>query len=416
MKKNRIIRTVLTAVLISALFTGCGSSSSGSAARKSDYEGAAAEEAYAPMSAAANYDTGYGENYAYDEEAIEEDFAEAGSYENAKDAPTEGEEIGKTAASKRKLITTVNITAESEDMDNFLPRLEQKVQSMGGYMESSNVYQNSYDKHRSAEFTIRIPSARLKEFLSEVENGTNILRRSTNTEDITLQYTDTESHKRALEAEQKQLLEIMSKAEEISDIITIEEQLTDVRYRLDSIRSQLKTYDNQVDYSTVYLNVEEVIQYTEPPVEGPLERIRKGFAESLQSVWDFLVEFFIWFVTHIPQLILFIVFLLILGAIIRVIRAILKKRSEKYRERAAARAEKRAEKQRLKQMKRAGMMQKAGQPQAAQPAAQPSMPEPPAAPAAPAAVDANAVPPAETGKPGSQETASQDESSKDSQK
>jgi hypothetical protein len=301
-------------------------------------------------------------------------------------------------------------------MDNFLPRLEQKVQSMGGYMESSNVYQNSYDKHRSAEFTIRIPSARLKEFLSEVENGTNILRRSTNTEDITLQYTDTESHKRALEAEQKQLLEIMSKAEEISDIITIEEQLTDVRYRLDSIRSQLKTYDNQVDYSTVYLNVEEVIQYTEPPVEGPLERIRKGFAESLQSVWDFLVEFFIWFVTHIPQLILFIVFLLILGAIIRVIRAILKKRSEKYRERAAARAEKRAEKQRLKQMKRAGMMQKAGQPQAAQPAAQPSMPEPPAAPAAPAAVDANAVPPAETGKPGSQETASQDESSKDSQK
>ena len=51
----------------------------------------------------------------------------------------------------------------------------------------------------------------------------------------------------------------------MEDIITIEQRLSDVRYQLESMESQLRSYDNRVDYSTVYLYIDEVEVYT--PVE-----------------------------------------------------------------------------------------------------------------------------------------------------
>ena len=70
-----------------------------------------------------------------------------------------------------------------------------------------------------------------------------------------------QSHKKALLAEQESLLSMMEQAESIEDIIAINEQLTDVRYQIESMESQLRTYDNQVDYSTVNLYIDEVERY-----------------------------------------------------------------------------------------------------------------------------------------------------------
>jgi hypothetical protein len=69
---------------------------------------------------------------------------------------------------------------------------------------------------------------------------------------------DLESHKKALQEEEKRLLSFMEDAESIEDLITIEDRLTNVRYQLESMESQLRTYDNQVNYSSVHMNIEEV--------------------------------------------------------------------------------------------------------------------------------------------------------------
>ena len=69
---------------------------------------------------------------------------------------------------------------------------------------------------------------------------------------MTLQYVDLESHKKALTTEQDRLIELMEQAETVEDIITIEGRLSEVRYQLESMESQLRTYDNKIDYSTVY--------------------------------------------------------------------------------------------------------------------------------------------------------------------
>ena len=327
MKKNYII----LAVLLAAVLTGCGSSKSATSAdsgayvsksRGAENPGYAAEEAaYAADSADYNAE-------AY-EEAAESPESSAGG-ENA--VLNEGE-AENNAKSSRKLITTADVSTETDDVEAFVSNTEKKIEALGGYVESSSIYNDSdyyRDSYKSADITARIPSDKFKEFMNDVEGSSNVTSRSINTRDVTLEYTDTEAQERALSAEQKSLENMMAHAETMEDIIAIQSQLTDVRYRLDSIRSQLRVYDNDISYSKVYINVTETKKFTVTEEETTWDRIRNGFVDNLISVMDAVTEFVIWILTHIPVLVLLgIIIFVIIIVMRRIIKADNKRREAK---------------------------------------------------------------------------------------
>ena len=226
----------------------------------------------------------------------------------------------------RKLITTVSISAESENLDDTISKVTGKVSELGGYVESSNIYNgskyNSGREVRNADFTIRIPAEKLDSFIDTIENASNITSKSSNVEDVTLSYVDIESKKNALLAEEKSLLGILESAEKIEDILAVQEKLADVRYQIESAESQLRTYDNKVNYSTVYLGLNEVVQYTPSGEKGAFERMGEGFIKSLKSVGNGFKELLIWLVIHIPQLV-------ILGIIAFIVVFIIKRNNKK---------------------------------------------------------------------------------------
>ncbi|MBQ9589184.1 MAG: DUF4349 domain-containing protein [Butyrivibrio sp.] len=225
----------------------------------------------------------------------------------------------------RKLITTVNIDAETENFDETLALVDTKVKELGGYVESSNIYNGSSysgdNVSRDADITIRIPATKLDSFIETVDGNTNITNKSTNVEDVTLNYVDIESRKKALKAEEERLLEIVESAETVEDIITVEERLSDVRYQLESIESQLRTYDNKISYSTVNLAIEEVVKFTPSEKAGPIERMGTGFMESVMFIVTAAVELCVWFVSHIPQIVVLLIIGLICFAVIKKINA-----------------------------------------------------------------------------------------------
>ena len=262
------------------------------------------------------------------ENATEEAIAEDADYSEEHESE-EGEEVVDTS---RKLITTVHISAETENLDDTLSKLEGKVSELGGYIESSNVSNGSsfYGNNdiRTADFVIRIPADNLNNFVESVQDATNITSKSTNVEDVTLNYVDLESKKNALLAEEQSLLGILESADKIEDIIAVQDRLTQVRYELESAESQLRTFDNKVNYSTVNLNIEEVAKFTPTEEKGALQRMGEGFVESLSGVGHGIVEFIVWIVIHIPQL-------LLLAIVIFVIVFITKKANKKREEKRA---------------------------------------------------------------------------------
>ena len=117
----------------------------------------------------------------------------------------------------------------------------------------------------------------------------------------------------------------------MEDIIAIESRLTDVRYQLESLEAQLRTIDNQVDYSTVYLRINEVQRYTPPVEKGTWERIRIGFSENVYRVGDGLKEFFIGFAISLPVLFIWVIIIALVAFIVRLIVRAAEKGNEKRR-------------------------------------------------------------------------------------
>lgn len=224
-----------------------------------------------------------------------------GVYEEGKaDQNSTGVEEG------RKLIRTVTIEAETADLDVILSDLDAQLAALGGYVQNKSVQNGRNGAARYATMTLRIPADQLDSFVGHVENATNILSSNEKAEDVTLKYAATESRIKALETEEARLLELLEKAENLNNLLTLESKLADVREELETVKSQLKLYDSLVDYGTVHLTIKEVKEYTVVEEEEPTawERIGTGFVSSVKGVWKILTELFIFFVVALPYLVI----------------------------------------------------------------------------------------------------------------
>ena len=225
----------------------------------------------------------------------------------------------------QKLIRTVYMDAETKSMMDLLNWMDGRVAELGGYYEQKSVYRRgsrddgSY--YHSGDFMIRIPAENLDRFVSMVGEEANVTSTSESTENVTLTYVSTQSRVEALETEQKRLLELLENAQTMEDLLTIEARLTDVRWELENYASQLRVLDNQVNYSTIHLNVWEVDEPTVIAERTVWQKIGDGFTKNTSKMWNGLVNFFIWLITVIPYL---IPLALIAGAVVLAVKLLKK--------------------------------------------------------------------------------------------
>ena len=310
MKKNNKMVTGFSLFLACAfLLSGCGAGS------KSD--------SYAMATTEMAEETAY--DYATDDIYLNE----SASYEEVTEDGGAGNSEIQVKDTTRKLIKNVNMEVETEEFDVLMVTISEKTESFGGYVESSYTYNGSNyygNSSRNASLTLRIPAEKLPAFLSAVAECSNVISKNESVTDVTLQYVDMKSHKEALETEQARLLELLEQAESVEDIISIESRLSEVRYQIESMESQLRTMDNQVSYSTVYLNVNEVKKLTPVKEQTTWEKISTGFMDSLEGVGRGIKNFFIWLIIKLPYLVVWAVVLALIVLFIKLIRKARKKR------------------------------------------------------------------------------------------
>lgn len=284
MNKKKILTAVMAAALLLGLLGGCGS-------RRMSMDADTAR------------------SYAYADDGI--------SYETAMAAPAAmsgAGSNGKSAAStasiplpeNRKWVITMSLTAETENLTDAMGLLAEKIQASGGYVESQSISGIAVNSGRSpsAYITVRVPAEQLDSFVEDVSGMTNVVSSSRYVEDITLSYTDTEGRVKALKTEEARLLELMEQAQTMSDLLEIEERLTEVRYELENYTSTLRLYDNQVDYATLDLTLREVAKFTPPEKQGFWEKVTSGLADSIVDLGQGLVDVTAWVLIELPYLVL----------------------------------------------------------------------------------------------------------------
>lgn len=262
------------------------------------------------------------------EYAATDEIYETGEESAADNAAGENTDIKtEVVNSERKLIKNVSLNVETEDFDTLLSNVQNKITSLGGYVANLNSgesggYEDS--AYRYATISAKVPAEKVDGFVSEVSTISNVTSKNESVEDVTLQYVDLESHKKMLLAEQDSLLKLLESAESIEDIITIEGRLSEVRYQLESMEAQLRTFDNQVSYSEVTIYITEVSKLTPMEEETAWERISTGFMDNVFRVGKWIKNFLIEFVISLP--ILFVI--AVIGVIIFLFARVIDKKSK----------------------------------------------------------------------------------------
>lgn len=250
------------------------------------------------------------------------------------DDSSDSSDLSETANSGldvRKLIKDVSLTIQTKTFDDFMSGLQNEIDQYGGYVQKSNIAGNSYtsSSNRSATVVAKIPADKLDGFLSLVSSSGNVVSKTENVQDVTSNYIDTESHISALKTEQDSLLKLLGKADNLSDILSIQDRLTSVRTELESYEKQLRTYDNLVAYSTVTMEIREVEQIKPAEKLGMWQEIGSNLTKNLTDIGHGFRSFFIWFVSALPYLLLIAV---VVTAVILIIRKCAKKKIRNEKE------------------------------------------------------------------------------------
>lgn len=263
----------------------------------------------------------------YEEEYTAEDTADM------KDGATEGSSISKDAGTSeysQKLIRNYSYSFETTDFDKSISFIEEQVTKYKGYIESSDTYGSS---RKSSNMTIRIPEKNANAFINETGQIGEVIQKSESTEDITLKYYDTKSRLESLKTQHARILELLEKAETLEDVVSLEEHLSDIEYQIDSYGSQIKVYDNLVNYVTINIDIREVSQIQVVEEDTFWAKITKGFSRNTEDVLAGVIAFIVFLVTSIPYFVVIGIFVGVITAIVKMIGKKNRKRKEKKRKR-----------------------------------------------------------------------------------
>lgn len=259
-------------------------------------------------------------------------------------------EAKKSSENTEKIIYSGNATVESTEYEKTLEALQQMIDEFGGWVESSSANASSYGNiqrgratNRSAFYVIRVPGANFSAMMGRLSNLGNVPSSSVSTENVTSQYYDTQARLKTYEAQEQRLIELLDMAKKVSDVIEIENELTEVRYKIESLQTQLNGWDRRVSYSTITLSVNEVSEYTPEKAPSYGKKMLTALRSGIEDLGDFLIDF----VGALPVLI--IIGLILWGVIALIRRMAASGKARRERRKAEAKLKAGAEKEKGKE-------------------------------------------------------------------
>ncbi len=221
----------------------------------------------------------------------------------------------------RKFIYTSSLKIETKEYEKSITALESLIDEFGGFIQDSRVENQSqtsgYYSLRRATYTVRIPSEKRIEFLSASGDVGTIVLNQTKGDDVTDKFFDSQARLEAYKTQEERLLELLSEATNLAEILDIEDRLSSVRYEIESLSGTLSKLSALISLSTVNVEIMEVRELSEPDPETFGEEIAKTFNSSINALVTTLRYATLAIVALLPFLVVLSVFIIILVLVIK---------------------------------------------------------------------------------------------------
>lgn len=254
---KRFIALMLTLAFLCLALCSCGNKASLSSAEKLDY---------------------VNESNPYIPEKSGKDKSDSSpEYENAPTVDVE-----------KKIVKTYSVTIETLEYDNSRALLDSLISKYGGYYSSSSEYSRhtaNYD-YRNGTFGIKIPSDRVESFVKELDTVGKINHAYFTSDDVTDSYYSLKSKLTALEEQESKINSMIAETKDINTLIILEDKLIEIKSQIEYVYYRIQSYDKSVDYSTVTLDLSEVVEYTEKD-----DSFATRFIEALKNTFGVFIDF-----------------------------------------------------------------------------------------------------------------------------
>ena len=149
-----------------------------------------------------------------------------------------------------------SFSLEVADVEASLTKLTGVVKSQGGYVSGSYRYTDASTPYLTVTF--RVPAASFDAAVLALRAEGTVLSEQISTYEVTMQLVDLEARLRNLRASESALLELMTRATTVSDVLAVQTQLTAVRSDIESYDAQRAALADQVAMTTISVTISQI--------------------------------------------------------------------------------------------------------------------------------------------------------------
>lgn len=185
--------------------------------------------------------------------------------------------------SDRKIVQTASIRLQVREVGASFEEVGRVATAAGGFVASSNfAFQG---EQQVASLTIRVPANRYQDVLREVRAlGVRVDNEGSNASDVSEEYTDLSARLRTLEATEAQLLQLLARANTITEILQVNDRLNTVRTEIERVKGRMNLLDRLTEMATITVHLR------------PAEGVARGgtgvdLGNAVSEAWHNSLEF-----------------------------------------------------------------------------------------------------------------------------
>ncbi|MFB7732905.1 DUF4349 domain-containing protein [Streptomyces sp. NPDC056112] len=220
------------------------------------------------------------------------------------------------------IIRTASLTVQVKDVPKALDAARTTVENAGGYVGDESTSRDE-EGHERTRVVLRVPADRYDEVLGGLEGTGKLIERTAKAQDVTDQVVDVDSRIKSQRASVARVRELMDRATRLSDVVSLEGELSRRESDLESLLAQQASLKDRTSLATITLSLSRT-PAPEPPVA---KDDQPGFMDALAGGWHVFVTVLRWIALAIGALLPFAAAAALLAALwLRVVRPRLPRR------------------------------------------------------------------------------------------
>lgn len=187
---------------------------------------------------------------------------------------------------ERLVIKTGSLNMVVEGVREVVQEIISYTQSRGGWVVESSVTER--EEVPSARISVRVPAHAFDEAMSYFQTlAQKVTHEATSGRDVTEEYVDLQARLRNLEAAETQLLKIMERSGEISDVLAVHRELRNIRQQIEQTKGRIQYLEQSTKMATinVYLSLsEEFLPIPAAEKWRPFYVVKRAWHNALETL------------------------------------------------------------------------------------------------------------------------------------